>query len=265
MELIIPSQFNLPEIPDIRPDNSIAAILNDQNMNLISCSRKNVPAGVYDLSVYIANHFRLVYPFLGCMRKQLCYPDKSAESSFVYTANTATEYDAAVSLAKKLRPCGFFMNFSFNNKTMSLSGRLTNLSAYTEFISGTFAELAAAALISKSISNLHLTDAELMRNLIITDKNGTQHELDLAVRHGERLLFIEVKSGTKFCPEQLLTATAPFSGACNVVMFSLNTTPEEAEIAHYFSGVPVFVTPSALNLFVNSWLKGEASDVSIAA
>lgn len=265
MEMIIPSQFNLPEIPDIRTDNSIAAILNDQNMNLISCARKNVPSGVYDLSLYIANHFRLVYPFLGCMRKQLCYPDKSVESSFVYTANTASEYDAAVSLAKKLRPCGFFMNFSFNNKTMTVSGRLTNLSAYTEFISGTFAELAAAALISKSISNLHLTDAELMRNLIITDKNGAQHELDLAVRHGDRLLFIEVKSGTKFCPEQLLTATAPFSDACDVAMFSLNTTPEEAEIAYYFSGVPVFVTPQALSRFVNSWLEGEEAHSFVAA
>lgn len=263
MELINPSQFTLPEIPAVR--NSISAILSEQNMNLVSFARKNVPAGVYNLALHIANHFRLVYPFLACMRKQLCYSDKTVESNFIYTANTATEYDAAVMLAKKLRPLGFFMSFSYNPKNMTMTGRLTNITAYIEFISGAFAELAAAALINKSISDLHINDAEVMRNLVIESKDGAQHELDLVVRHGNRLLCIEVKSGTKFCPEQLLTATASFSGVCDVAMFSLNTTPEEAQIAHYFSGVPVFITPSALKRHIDAWLKGEASDVSIAA
>lgn len=250
--------FNV-EIPAISTTQTIIDIVEAHNATLF-CPTQNLPNAVGQTSIFIAENFHAFYPFLNCLRKTVDHETKSVLSDFCFVANNSAEYESTWALIRALTPFGFFSSFKSCAAQKCFQGRIADFPKYTRFICGDFAEYAANVIVQTSIDQLSIDNTQVLRNVHITSANGSMHEIDLLVcRNDGRLLAIEVKSGFKCCPEQIIHAIAPIADSTDKLLFSLLSSDEEAEAIRFFSGIPVVNNISAFSSFITSWLSASAS------
>ncbi len=143
----------------------------------------------------IAECLPLGEDFLHLLRKAIC--NKDAHFEYNVSKLDSEKRRAVTQIANIMKNCGVFSQMIIN--TWNISGNVSSAARVKNFLSGVWLELYSqqvAINVVKKYAKDHNMPYEVYSNLIVEDKQGVKHEIDLMFSIGNDMVFgAEIKYG----------------------------------------------------------------------
>lgn len=222
-----PTQKVQPTIPGERLENT--------NITVLSAEEMDYDPAIEGLAMKILADYDMLRELIGIMRTTML----KGKREFYYSMKHKTEKEKEVICNLIRQMIGIVAEYNYDESSCLLSGRLQLTPRALGFINGKFMEIAIGTLTEKVVNLLAISrnvdNYKVQRNVIVSD-GVHKNEIDLLITLGNKIFFVEVKSGACFRDYERYRTLGLRYGVIpdRILLVNSDITQEEAKRIKYF-------------------------------